>query len=91
MMNKKNLVDLLAEKHGLSKKQAGELVDFVFDSVKDALVQGEKVDIAGFGRFDIKERKARTGINPKTMEKISISASKAPGFKAAKALKDAVK
>ena len=91
MMNKKNLVDVVADAQGLTKKQSGEVVDLVFDTVKKALSKGEKVDIAGFGRFDVKTRKARTGINPKTMQKISIKATKAPGFKAAKALKDAVK
>jgi DNA-binding protein HU-beta len=91
MMNKKNLVDVVAASQGLSKKQSGEIVDLVFDTVKGALAKGDKVDVAGFGRFDVKQRKARTGINPKTMQKINIAATKAPGFKAAKALKDAVK
>ena len=91
ILNKKGLVDLVAEAKEMSKKQAAELVDFVFDTVKNELAEGNKVDIAGFGKFEVKVRNAREGINPKTLEKIHVASSKVPGFKAAKALKDAVK
>lgn len=91
VFNKKALVDLLSEEKELSKKHAGEIIDFVFDSLKSELSKGSKVDIAGFGKFEVKVRNAREGINPKTMEKIQVASSKVPGFKAAKALKDAVK
>ena len=66
-------------------------LDFVFDTLKAELSKGAKVDIAGFGKFEVKVRNAREGINPKTLEKIHVASSKVPGFKAAKALKDAVK
>ena len=91
VFNKKALVDLLSEEKELSKKHAGEIVDFVFDSLKSELGKGSKVDIAGFGQLEVKVRNAREWINPKTMEKIHVASSKVPGFKAAKALKDAVK
>ena len=91
VFNKKALVDLLSEEKELSKKHAGEIVDFVFDSLISEGSKGSKVDIAGFGKIEDQGRNAREGINPKTMEKIHVASSKVPGFKAAKALKDAVK
>ena len=87
---KKDLAELLAEKHELTKKDANEIVNTVFDTICANLTKGVTTDIAGFGKFVVKERKERDGINPLTKEPIHISASKAPGFRAAKALKEAV-
>ncbi len=91
VMNKKVMAEVIANDFDLSKKAASEIVDSVFNSIANSLKEGNTVDIAGFGKFIVKERAARTGINPKTMEKITIAASKAPGFKPGKALKDVVK
>ena len=91
VLNKKGLVDLVSDAKEMSKKQATELIDFIFDTVKNELAEGNKVDIAGFGKFEVADRPAREGINPKTLEKIHVAASRAPKFKAAKALKDSVK
>ncbi|MBQ9517519.1 MAG: HU family DNA-binding protein [Eubacterium sp.] len=90
-MNKTDLVAAVAAKAELSKKDAEAAVAAVFASITDALADGDKVSLVGFGTFDVKERAARTGLNPQTKEKIEIPASKAPAFKAGKALKDAVK
>ncbi len=90
-MNKTELVAAVAEKAGLSKKDAEKAVAAVFDSVVDTLKAGDKIQLVGFGTFEVKERAARTGINPLTKEKINIAASKVPAFKAGKALKDAIK
>lgn len=91
-VNKKVLADLLvAEKPELSKKAAGEVVDFLFATIAKNVNEGKKVDISGFGKFVCKERKARTGINPATKETINIPASRVPGFKPAKAFKELVK
>lgn len=89
-MNKTELVAAVAEKAGLSKKDAEKAVAAVIDSVVDTLKAGDKVALVGFGTFAVKERAARTGLNPQTKAKIEIPASKAPSFKAGKALKDAV-
>ena len=89
-MNKTELVAAVAAKAELSKKQAEAAVAAVLGAVTDALADGEKVSLVGFGTFEVKERAARTGLNPRTKEKIEIAASKAPAFKAGKALKDAV-
>lgn len=91
-LNKKALAEKLADT-GLvsSKKAAMEVVDVLFDEMVAALKDGNKVDIYGFGKFEVKERAARSGRNPATKETIEIPASKVPGFKAAKALKEAVK
>jgi DNA-binding protein HU-beta len=75
----------------LSKKDAEAAVNAVFDSVKDALAEGDKVSLIGFGTFSVKTRAARTGLNPRTKETIEIPESKVPAFKAGSALKDAVK
>ena len=91
VLNKKGLVEVLANKLEITKKDATVAVDTVFESITAALVDGSKVDISGFGKFEVKERAARTGINPATKEPLPIPATKAPAFKAAKALKDAVK
>lgn len=90
-LNKKALAENLAEKLGVTKKDATTAVEFVFDEIKDAVANGTKVDLSGFGKFEVVERAARQGINPATGETIAIAASKAPKFKAAKAFKDAVK
>ena len=90
-MNKTDLVAAVAAKAEISKKDAEAAVSAVFASITDALADGDKVALVGFGTFEVKERAARTGLNPRTGEKLSIPASKAPAFKAGKALKDAVK
>ncbi len=89
-MNKTELVAAVAEKAGISKKDADKAVAAVIDSVIDTLKAGEKVQLIGFGTFEIRERAARTGINPQTKATIKIAASKSPVFKAGKAFKDAV-
>lgn len=86
--NKKALADAVAERLDYTKKAAGDIVDLVLDEIKDQLVAGNKVDLAGFGRFEVKDRAARDGFNPQTKEKIKIPASKALTFKVAKALKE---
>ena len=90
-MNKTELVAAVAAKAELSKKDAEAAVNAVFDSVKDALAEGDKVSLIGFGTFSVKTRSARTGLNPRTKETIEIPESKVPAFKAGSALKDAVK
>lgn len=90
-MNKTELVAAVAAKAELSKKDADAAVTAVFDAVKDALADGDKVSVVGFGTFAVKERAARTGLNPRTKEAIEIPAAKVPSFKAGSALKDAVK
>lgn len=90
-MNKTELVAAVAAKAELSKKDAEAAVNAVFDSVKDALAEGDKVSLIGFGTFSVKTRAARTGLNPRTKETIEIPESKVPAFKAGLALKDAVK
>ena len=89
-MNKTELVAAVAEKAGLSNKDAAKAVAAVFDAITDTLKAGDKVVLVGFGTFAVKERAAREGVNPLTGAKISIAASKAPAFKAGKALKDAI-
>ncbi len=89
-MNKTELVAAVAEKAGLSKKDADKAVAAVIDAIVDTLKAGDKVALVGFGTFEVKARAARTGINPATGAKIEIAASKAPAFKAGKALKDAL-
>lgn len=89
-MKKSDLASIVAEKAGLSKGDAATAVDAVFDSIINGLKQGEDVTIAGFGSFEVRERAARTGRNPRTGEEIQIAAAKNPAFKAGKALKDAV-
>lgn len=91
ILNKKALVEVVAEKLEMTKKDATIAVDTVFEEITSTLSKNGKVDISGFGKFEVNERPARQGINPATKEKITIAASKAPKFKAAKALKDAVK
>lgn len=89
-MNKTELVAAVAEKAGISKKDADKAVAAVIDSVIATLKAGEKVQLVGFGTFEVRERAARKGINPLTKQEITIAASKNPVFKAGKAFKDAV-
>jgi DNA-binding protein HU-beta len=90
-MNKTDLTNLVAEAAGISKKDAGNAVDATFQSIQDALAKGEKVQLIGFGTFEVRERAARNGRNPQTGAEIAIPASKVPAFKAGKVLKDSVK
>lgn len=90
-MNKGDLVGVVADSTGLSKKDAEKAVSAVFQGITDSLKGGEKVQLVGFGTFEVRERAARTGHNPKTKEPMQIPASKVPAFKAGKVLKDTVK
>lgn len=90
-MNKTELVAAVMEKSGIDKKSAEAAVKATFEAITDALAKGDKVQLIGFGTFETRERKARQGRNPRKPEEIiEIEASKAPVFKAGKALKDAV-
>ena len=91
MANKAELVDRVAKKTQLTKKDVSAAVDALFETIQEALQAGEKVQVIGFGNFEVRERAARKGRNPQTNEVIEIAASKVPAFKAGKALKDAVK
>ena len=89
-MTKADLIDALAVDSELSKRQVGEIVDMMLDSIKDALVAGDKVQLIPFGSFVVRERKKREGRNPKTGAKITIAARRVPAFSAGKGLRDAV-
>ena len=89
-MNKAELVAAVAEKTALSKKDSEKAVNAAFEAITAALVGGDKVQLVCFGAFEVKERNARVGRNPKTKEEIQIPASRVPVFKAGKALKDVV-
>lgn len=89
-MNKADLINEVAENSGLSKKDAERAINSTIKAISDALVRGDKVQLVGFGVFEVKARAARVGRNPRTKESISIPASKMPLFKAGKALKDEV-
>jgi DNA-binding protein HU-beta len=89
-MNKAELIDAVASSADLSKASATEAVDAVVDTITASLRKGDSVTLVGFGTFEVRARAARTGRNPQTGEEIQIKASKAPAFKAGKALKDAV-
>ena len=89
-MNKAELVAAVAEKTALSKKDSEKAVNAAFEAITAALVGGDKVQLVGFGAFEVKERNARVGRNPETKEEIQIPASRVPVFKAGKALKDVV-
>ena len=91
MANKAELVDRVAKKTQLTKKDVSAAVDALFETIQEALQAGEKVQVIGFGNFEVRERAARKGRNPQSGEEIQIEASKVPAFKAGKALKDAVK
>ncbi|MDY0938996.1 HU family DNA-binding protein [Priestia megaterium] len=90
-MNKTELINAVAEASELSKKDATKAVDAVFDTILEALKAEDKVQLIGFGNFEVRERAARKGRNLQTGEEIEIPASKVPAFKPGKALKDAVK
>ena len=89
-MNKTELISACAESTGLSKKDSERVLNAAIDAITAALVKGEKVQISGFGIFETKDREARIGRNPHTKESIVIPATRVPGFKASKALKDTV-
>ncbi|HXK35391.1 MAG TPA: HU family DNA-binding protein [Candidatus Paceibacterota bacterium] len=91
MANKQSIVDMVQGKLGGTKTQAEEIVNGLFDMIVNTIKGGEEVSIAGFGVFSIKERAARQARNPKTGETVSVPATKVPKFRAAKALKEAVK
>ena len=89
-MNKAELINAAAEKAGLSKKDTEAAVDAAIKAITEALAAGDKVQLVGFGSFEIRARAARIGRNPKTKEEIQIPATKVPAFKPGKALKDVV-
>ena len=89
-MKKTELIAAVAEKTGLTKKDAERVVNATFETITAALAEGDKVALAGFGNFEVKTREARVGRNPRTKETIQIPATKLPAFKAAQALKNAV-
>ena len=89
-MTKAELITAVADKTDLTKKDSEKAVSAVFETITETLKKGDKVSLVGFGTFEVKERAAKEGINPRTKEKMPIPASKRPAFKAGKALKDAV-
>lgn len=89
-MTKTELIAAVAEATGTTKKDTERVINAAFETIAAQLADGQKVQIAGFGSFEVKEREARTGRNPLTGESIQIAASRAPAFKAGKALKDRV-
>lgn len=89
-MNKAELIEAVVEKTSVSKKDADTVIKATFDAISEAMANGDKVSLIGFGNFEVRERNARTGKNPRTGEAIEIAACKVPSFKAGKALKDAV-
>jgi len=90
-VNKSELISVVAEKTGMTKKDTEKVVNSVFEGISESLAKGDKVQIIGFGTFEVRERKAREGRNPATGEPITIPAAKVPVFKAGKALKESVK
>lgn len=90
-MNKNELIASVAEKAEISNKDADAAVKAVTEVITEALAQGDKISLVGFGTFSVRERAARSGINPLTKEKMEIAAAKVPAFKAGSVLKDAVK
>ncbi len=90
-MNKTDLVEMVTGKTGFTRKDSEKAVSAVLDGITDTLAAGEKVQLIGFGTFEVRERKEREGRNPSTGEPIKIAAQKVPAFKAGKALKDQVK
>ena len=89
-MNKTELIAVVAQSAGLTKKDSERVLNAAFDAMTAALVKGEKVQLSGFGTFEIKEREERIGRNPRTKEAVTIPATRVPAFKASKALKDNV-
>jgi len=89
-LNKQELVAAIADKAQLTKKDAEKALNAVLDSIKEALTRGDKVSLVGFGTFEVRERKARAGRNPRTRETIQIPAAKVPAFRPGKDLKESV-
>lgn len=89
-MNKAELISSVAEKAAMAKKDAERAVNAVFDSIEEALARNERVQLVGFGTFEVRDRAARTGRNPQTGEEIQIAATSVPAFRPGKALKDAI-
>ena len=89
-MNKTELIAAVAAKTGLTKKDAEKVVNATIDTITESMVNGDKVNVSGFGIFEVKTREARVGRNPRTKETIQIPATKLPAFKASKTLKDAI-
>jgi len=89
-MTKSDLVDSVAAKAGMTKKDSARAVDAVFDTIREQLKTGDKVQLVGFGSFEVKQREARVGRNPKTMEEIRIPARRVPVFRPGKELKESV-
>ena len=89
-MNKTELIAAVAAKTGLTKKDAERVVNATIETITESMVKGDKVNVSGFGIFEVKNREARVGRNPRTKETIQLPATKLPAFKASKTLKDAV-
>ncbi len=89
-MNKLDLVTIVAEKAGITKRDAERAVNAMVESIEDALKQGERVSLVGFGTFEVRDRKPRVGRNPQTGEEIRIPAGRVPSFKAGKSLKESI-
>ena len=89
-MNKTELIAAVAEKTGLTKKDAERVINATVDSITESMVKGDKVQISGFGIFEVKARDARVGRNPRTKQTIQIPATRLPAFKASKTLKDLI-
>jgi len=89
-VNKAELISVMAEKSGLTKKDSEKALNSFIEAVEEALVKGEKVQLVGFGTFEVRERSARKGRNPQTGEEIDIPAASVPAFKAGKALRDSI-
>ena len=90
-MNKSDLIEMVAEKAGITKKDSEKAVTAILEGITDALAKGDKVQLVGFGTFEVRSRKEREGRNPSTGEAIKIAAQKVPAFKPGKSLKDTVK
>lgn len=90
-MQKTDFIKAVAEKTGVSQKETKMVIDAALDVIADTLAKGEKVTLTGFGTFEVRSRQAREGVNPQTREKISIPATKTPGFSASSTLKESVK
>lgn len=89
-MNKSELINAIAEKSGLTKKDSEKALNAFVEAVEESLIKGDKVQLIGFGTFEVRERSARKGRNPQTGEEIMIPATKVPAFKPGKAFKDSV-
>ena len=89
-MTKAELIAVIAEKAGMTKKDADAALSATIDTITDTLAKGDKIQLVGFGTFEVRERAARKGINPQSKKEITIPATKVPAFKAGRALKDAV-